>query len=89
MRREGTAAKGKIKNNHISREGTMKKRFPLLTFIVALAAFIYCLGSAPQALALISLMNGDLRLDGFVKNYTYIRTHIPRAEGQFHNTPCR
>jgi hypothetical protein len=87
MRREGTAAKGKIKNNHISREGTMKKRFPLLTCIVALAAFIYCLVSAPQAQAVITLMNGDLRLDGFVKNYTYIRTHIPRAEGQFHNTP--
>ncbi len=52
-----------------------------------LQRFMYCLGSAPQALAKIDLMNGDLRLDGFVKKYTYIRTHIPRAEGQFHNTP--
>jgi len=65
----------------------MKKRFPLLTCIAALAVFIYCLGSAPQALAKIDLMNGDLRLDGFVKNYTYFRTSIPREEGQFHNTP--
>ena len=66
----------------------MKKRFPLLIFIiVALGTFIYGLGSAPQALAKIDLMNGDLRLDGFVKSYTYFRTSIPREEGQFHNTP--
>ena len=66
----------------------MKKRFPLLIFIiVALGTFIYGLGSAPQALAKIDLMNGDLRLDGFVKSYTYFRTSIPRKEGQFHNTP--
>ena len=65
----------------------MKKRFPLLIFIiVALGTFIYGLGSAPQALAVITLMNGDLRLDGFVKTYIYIRTNIPRAEQQFHNT---
>ncbi|MCX5904530.1 MAG: hypothetical protein NTV89_13930 [Proteobacteria bacterium] len=65
----------------------MKKRFPLLTFIiVALGTFIYSLGSAPQALAVIDLMNGDLRLDGFVKEYIWIRDDIPRAEQRFHHT---
>jgi len=65
----------------------MKKRFPLLIFIiVALGTFIYGLGSAPPAQAFISLMNGDLRLDGFVKEYIYVRDAIPRKEQQFHNT---
>ena len=44
-------------------------------------------GALRRLWQLLDLMNGDLRVDGFVKNYTYIRTHIPRAEGQFHNTP--
>ncbi len=62
----------------------MKKRFPL--FIVAVAAFVYSLASAPQALAVITLMDGDLRLDGFIKEYIYIRYNIPRLEHQlFHD----
>jgi hypothetical protein len=31
-------------------------------------------------------MDGDLRLDGFVKEYIYIRTAVPRKEQRFHNT---
>jgi len=87
MRREGTVYKGENKNNHISREGTMKKRFPLLIFIiVALGTFIYGLGSAPQALAVITFMNGDMRVDGFYKEYIYTRLHIPGKQQRFHST---
>jgi hypothetical protein len=67
----------------------MKKRIPFLTFIIiSVSALMYSLASAPPALALITLMDGDLRLDGFVKQYTYIRTSIPRAEGRFHGSPA-
>jgi len=65
----------------------MKKRIPFLTFIIAAAAaLVYSMASAPQALAVINLMDGDLRLDGFLKQYTYIRTHIPGPQQRFHNT---
>jgi len=65
----------------------MKQRI-LLQKLIILAAVVFtlCLGTAPQARAVISLMNGDLRLDGFVKEYIYIRTAIQAKEQQFHCT---
>ncbi|MCX5894402.1 MAG: hypothetical protein NTZ51_01015, partial [Proteobacteria bacterium] len=64
----------------------MRKRIPFITVLALGITAIICLAAAPQALALITLMDGDLRLDGFVKEYVYIRDEIPTKEQRFHNT---
>ena len=62
----------------------MKKRVPFLLFIITV--LIAGSGFTPQAQAFIDLMDGKLRIDGFYKEYMFIRTSIPRKEQQFHGS---
>ncbi len=56
----------------------MKKRVPFLLFIITI--LIAGFGLVPRAQAFIDLMDGKLRVDGFYKEYMFIRTHIPSNE---------
>ena len=62
----------------------MKKRIPFLLFIstILIAGF----GLVPQAQAYYDFFDEKLRVDGFYKEYIYIRTNIPRNEQQFHGS---
>ena len=62
----------------------MKKRIPFLLCIITI--LISGFGFIPRAQAFIDLMDGKLRVDGFYKEYMFIRTHIPSGESQYHNT---
>ena len=62
----------------------MKKRVPFLLFIITI--LIAGFGFIPRAQAFIDFMDGKLRVDGFYKEYMFIRTHIPSGESQYHNT---
>jgi len=65
----------------------MKRRIPFVTFIICiLTAIAFSFADAPPAQAVITLLDGDLRLDGFVKEYIYVRTAIPAKEQRFHDT---
>lgn len=62
----------------------MKKRIPFLLFIVTI--LIAGFGLVPQAQAYYDLFDQKLRIDGFYKEYIYIRTHIPSGESKFHGS---
>jgi hypothetical protein len=65
----------------------MKKKNPFLGFVIAFATiFISGFGFIAPAHGFIDLLDGNLRVDGFYKEYMFIRTHIPADEQKFHGS---
>ena len=65
----------------------MKTRIPFLLSVIALATtLISSLGFIPPAQAYYDLFDEKLRVDGFYKEYIYIRTHIPAKEQKYHGS---
>ena len=65
----------------------MKTRIPFLVSVIALATtLISSLGFIPPAQAYYDFFDEKLRVDGFYKEYIYIRTHIPAKEQKYHGS---